>query len=190
MPSSVHGPKAEVTREHRGGRCYAPDFATHFWKLRSIVSLPRCHQASFVAKLERRRKKVRRKISTDDVQTAEEAPMAVSYYVALPFIRTEDGRSGLCGGGCIQSCSRSERWRVFRRGCTEEVRRCAGRFERAVTIVLLLRDNRDDRCWICRVVARSCSFRRSHRVLPRGRDSVAMGAIADTAEALETALLI
>ena len=38
-----------------------------------------------------RRKKVRRKIRTDDVQTAEEASMAVTYYVALPFIRTEDG---------------------------------------------------------------------------------------------------
>ena len=37
------------------------------------------------------RKKVRRKIRTDDVQTAEEASMAVTYYVALPFIRTEDG---------------------------------------------------------------------------------------------------
>ena len=156
MPSSVHGPKAEVTREHRGGRCYAPDFATHFWKLRSIVSLPRCHQASFVAKLERRRKKVRRKISTDDVQTAEEAPMAVSYYVALPFIRTEDGtapgeaqkcqseaaairraegmsRDPAYAGGRIQACRRSERWRVFGRGRTEEVWRCAGRFERAVT---------------------------------------------------------
>jgi hypothetical protein len=83
---------------------------------------------------------------------------------------------------------RSERWRVFRRGRTE-VRRCAGRFERAVTMVLLLRDNRDDRGWICRVVARSLSarqlprLRRSHRVLPQCRDSVAMGAIADTADA-------
>ena len=37
------------------------------------------------------RKKLRRKIRTDDVQTAEEAAMAVTYYVALPFIRTEDG---------------------------------------------------------------------------------------------------
>ena len=37
------------------------------------------------------RKKLRRKIRTDDVQTAEEASMAVTYYVALPFIRTEDG---------------------------------------------------------------------------------------------------
>ena len=36
-------------------------------------------------------KKVRRKIRTDDVQTAEEASMAVTYYVALPFIRTDDG---------------------------------------------------------------------------------------------------
>jgi hypothetical protein len=47
----------------------------------------------FVAKLERRpdRKKVRRKLRTDEVQTAEETSMAVTYYVALPFIRTEDG---------------------------------------------------------------------------------------------------
>jgi hypothetical protein len=56
-------------------------------------------------------------------------------------------------------------------------------------MVLLLRDNRDDRGWICRVVARSLSarqlprLRRSHRVLPQCRDSVAMGAIADTADA-------
>jgi hypothetical protein len=28
---------------------------------------------------------------TDDVQIAEEASMAVTYYVALPFIRTDDG---------------------------------------------------------------------------------------------------
>ena len=38
-----------------------------------------------------RPKEVRRKIRTDEVQTAEEASMAVTYYVALPFIRTEDG---------------------------------------------------------------------------------------------------
>jgi hypothetical protein len=37
------------------------------------------------------RKKLRRKIRTDDVQTAEEAAIPVTYYVALPFIRTEDG---------------------------------------------------------------------------------------------------
>jgi hypothetical protein len=127
------------------------DRQTHFWKLRSIASLPRCHPASLVARLERRacRKKLRRKISTDDVQTAEEASMAVTYF---PFIRTEDGtrqvkhrsakakppRSGgpkecqailPMRGGRIQACRRSERWRVFGRGCTEEVRRCAGRFE-------------------------------------------------------------
>ena len=35
--------------------------------------------------------KLRSKYPTDDVQTAEEASMAVTYYVALPFIRTEDG---------------------------------------------------------------------------------------------------
>jgi hypothetical protein len=36
-------------------------------------------------------KRLRRTRRTDDVQTAEEASMAVTYYVALPFIRTEDG---------------------------------------------------------------------------------------------------
>jgi hypothetical protein len=35
--------------------------------------------------------KLRGKIATDDVQTAEEAAVAVTYYVALPFIRIEDG---------------------------------------------------------------------------------------------------
>ena len=90
-------------------------------------------------------------------------------------------------GGRIQACRRSERWRVFGRGCTEEVRRCAGRFERAVTMVLLLRDDRDGRGWIG-VVARSLSARqpprlcRSRRVLPQCSNSVARGAIADTAD--------
>ena len=78
--------------------------------------------------------------------------MAVTYYVALPFIRTEDGtapgeaqecqsesaairraegmsRDAACGCRGIQACRRSERWRVFGRGGIEEVRRCAGRFE-------------------------------------------------------------
>ena len=56
-------------------------------------------------------------------------------------------------------------------------------------MVLLQRGGRDGRGWICRVVARSCSFRqlprlrRSHRVLSQCSDSVAMGAIADTADA-------
>ena len=54
-------------------------------------------------------------------------------------------RSCQCGGGRIQACRRSERWRVFGRGRTEEVWRCAGRFERAVTMVLLLRDDREPR---------------------------------------------
>ena len=54
-------------------------------------------------------------------------------------------RSCQCGGGRIQACRRSERWRVFGRGRIEEVRRCAGRFERAVTMVLLLRDDREPR---------------------------------------------
>ena len=75
--------------------------------------------------------------------------MAVTYYVALPFIRTEDGTApgeaqecqseaaairraegmsrdpAQCGGGRIQARRRSERWRVFGRGRTEEVWRCA-----------------------------------------------------------------
>ena len=56
-------------------------------------------------------------------------------------------------------------------------------------MVLLLRDNRDDRGWICRcrrpiLVGSSTSrLRRSRRVLPQCSDSVAMGAIADTADA-------
>ena len=54
-------------------------------------------------------------------------------------------RSCQCGGGRIQACWRSERWRVFGRGCTEEVWRCAGRFERVVILVLLLRDDREPR---------------------------------------------
>ena len=111
--------------------------------------------------------------------------MAVTYYVALPFIRTDRGTAP----GEAQECQseaaairrgegmsrdpanagavafkRSERWRVFGRGCIEEVWRRAGRFERAVTMVLLLRDNRHDRGWICRVVARSCSFRQLPRL--------------------------
>ena len=36
-------------------------------------------------------KEIKEKKRTDDVQTAEEASMAVTYYVALPFIRTDDG---------------------------------------------------------------------------------------------------
>ena len=78
--------------------------------------------------------------------------MAVTYYVALPFIRTEDGTApgeaqecqrkppqsggpkechGILAmrGRGIQACRRSEPWRVFGRGRTEELRRCAGRFE-------------------------------------------------------------
>ena len=76
-----------------------------------------------------------------------------------------------CGGGRIQACRRSERWRVFGRGRTEEVWRCAGRFERAVTMVLLLRDNRDDRGWICPVVARSCSAGQLPRLPDMARPS-------------------
>ena len=36
-------------------------------------------------------KDLSRKIRTDDGRAAEEAPMAVTYYVALPFIRTDEG---------------------------------------------------------------------------------------------------
>jgi hypothetical protein len=46
------------------------------------------------------RKKVRRKIRTDEVRTAEETCMAVTYYVALPFIRTEDGTAPGEAQGC------------------------------------------------------------------------------------------
>jgi hypothetical protein len=36
-------------------------------------------------------KEVKRKIRTDHMPTAKEATVTVTYYVALPFIRTEDG---------------------------------------------------------------------------------------------------
>ena len=104
-------------------------------------------------------------------------------------IRRAEGmlRDPANAGGRIQACRRSERWRVFGRGRTEEVRRCAGRFERAATMVLLLRDHREPRLDLpCR--RRSCSahhlprLRRS-RAPPQRSDSVAMGAIAGTADA-------
>ena len=56
-------------------------------------------------------------------------------------------------------------------------------------MVLLLRDDRDAAAGFARVVARSLSarqlprLRRSRRVLPQCSDSVAMGAIADVADA-------
>ncbi len=138
--------------------------------------------------------------------------MAVTYYVALPFIRTEYGTApgeaqecqseaaairqaeGMsrdpanAGAVAFKRAGNLNVGEFFGRGCTEEVRRCAGRFERALTMVLLLRDNRVDRGWICRVVARSCSFRqlprlRRSRAPPQCSDSVAMGAIADTVDA-------
>ena len=67
--------------------------ANAFLKAEIDRSLRRCHPASRVARLERRpwRKKLSRKIRTDDVLTAKEAAITVTYYVALPFIRTEDG---------------------------------------------------------------------------------------------------
>jgi hypothetical protein len=51
--------------------------ANAFLKAGSIASLPQCHPAC-VARLERRpwRKKLRRKIPTDDVLTAEKASVA------------------------------------------------------------------------------------------------------------------
>ena len=79
--------------------------------------------------------------------------MAVTYYVALPFIRTEDGAApgeaqecqseaaairraeGMsrdpanAGAIAFKRAGESERWRVFGRGRIEEVRRWAGRFE-------------------------------------------------------------
>jgi hypothetical protein len=66
--------------------------ADAFLKLRSIAS-PAISSgfARGTVKNPPHRKKLRRKIRTDDVQTAEEASMAVTYYVAHPFIRTEDG---------------------------------------------------------------------------------------------------
>jgi hypothetical protein len=138
--------------------------------------------------------------------------MAVTYYVALPFMRTDDGTApgeaqecqsegsairwgrrnvtGSCQGrgGRIQACRRSERCLIFGRGRIEKVRRCAGRFERAVTMVLLLRHDRDGRGWICRcrrliLCSSTSSARRSRRVLPQCSDSVAIGAIADVADA-------
>jgi hypothetical protein len=78
--------------------------------------------------------------------------MAVTYYVALPFIRTEDGtapgeaqecqsegtairraegmsRDCQCRGHRIQTCRRSERWRIFGCGRAEEVWQRTGGFE-------------------------------------------------------------
>ena len=79
--------------------------------------------------------------------------MSVTYYVALPFTRTEDGTApgaaqecpsegaairraegmsrdpSQCGSRRIQAYRRSERWRIFRRCRAEEVRRRAGGFE-------------------------------------------------------------
>jgi hypothetical protein len=47
------------------------------------------------------------KIPTDDVKTAEEVSMAVTDYVALPFIRTEDGAAP----GEAQECQSAFWWR-------------------------------------------------------------------------------
>jgi hypothetical protein len=140
------------------------------------------------------------------VQTAEEASLAVTYYVALPFIRTEDGTApgearecqseaaairraeGMsrdpANAGAVAFKRAGDPKRVFGRGCTEEVWQCAGRFERAVTMTaLLLRHDRDGRGGYAVVVAPSLSarqlprLRRSRRVLQQCSDSVAMGAI-------------
>jgi hypothetical protein len=106
--------------------------------LRLIASPPRCHPASRMAKSKIRphRKKLRRKIPTDNVQTAEQAFMAITLpshssepktvlrQVKHRSAKAKPPRSGgrrnvtrsrLCGGGRIQTCRRSERWRVFER---------------------------------------------------------------------------
>jgi hypothetical protein len=67
-------------------------------------------------------------------------PRQVKHRSAKAKRRDQAGRRNVtpscqCGGGRIQASGRSERWRVFGRGRIEEVRRCAGRFERAVTMV-------------------------------------------------------
>jgi hypothetical protein len=101
------------------------------------------------------RKKLRRKIPTDDVQIAEEAFMAITYYVALPFIRTEDdtapGEARECQSEAAairrdEGMSRDPAYAgavAFKRAGDPNIGefsersyrrswRCAGRFERAV----------------------------------------------------------
>ena len=98
-------------------------------------------------------------------------------------------------GGRVQACRRSERWRVFGRGRIEEVWRCARRFERAVTRSCCSVMTGMAQARFAVVVARSLSarqlprLRRSRRVLPRCSDSVAMGAIADVADARSRATM-
>src|ERR1700733_14964005 len=94
--------------------------------------------------------------------------MAVTHYVALPFIRTEDGAAPGEAQECQSEAAAIRRAEgmssdpgyagavAFKRAGdpnvgefstrrTEEGWRCAGRFERAVTMVLLLRDDREPR---------------------------------------------
>ena len=93
--------------------------------------------------------------------------MAVTYYVALPFIRTEDGTAPGEAQECQSEAAAIRRAEgmsrdpanagavAFKRAGDPNVGefsdavvlwRCAGRFERAVTMVLLLRDDRWTRC--------------------------------------------
>lgn len=82
-----------------------------------------------------------------------ETSMAITYYVALPFIRTEDGTTpgeaqecqsesaairraegmsrdpASAGAVAFKRAGDPNVWRVFGRGGTEKVRRCTGRFE-------------------------------------------------------------
>jgi hypothetical protein len=149
--------------------------------------------------------KVKRKIRTRDVQTAEEVSMAVTYYVALPFIRTEDGAAPGEAQECQSEAAAIRRAEgmsrdpanagavAFKRAGDPNVgefsdavvlkkfRRRAGRFERAVTrsCCSIMTDGRV-------VIARSHQLnrlRRCRHVLPQCSDSVAMGAIADVDDA-------
>ena len=139
--------------------------------------------------------------------------MAVTYYVALPFIRTDDGTAPGEAQECQSEAAAIRRAEgmsrdlayagtvAFKRAGDPNVGEFSdavvlkkfgdvpGRFERAVTMVSLLRHDRDGAARFAVVVARSLSarqlnrLRRSHRVLPQCSDSVAMGAIADMADA-------
>ena len=53
--------------------------SVHPWSTPALACIPISVQSTYS------------RTDPNDVQTAEEASMAVTYYVALPFIRTEDG---------------------------------------------------------------------------------------------------
>jgi hypothetical protein len=108
--------------------------------------------------------------------------MAVTYYVALPFIRTEDGTAPGEAQECqseatairrVEGMSRDPAnagavafkragdpnvGEFFGRGRTEEVWRCAGRFERAVTWSCCCVVTGIGRGWICRYSCRPLNF--------------------------------